>query len=149
MYLETGLGQEFKPRDKKKTNRNHRSDVGQKVPTVSQPRAVPADELLTLHMKWGLKVPFRRDFGAFRQETAKAIGRHLSQVIQASDITNAEDWILKRENNEQRLKAIHDNLLKRAKQEFEILIVRAYFFYIRSIVNPNIKSSGVEIVSSS
>jgi hypothetical protein len=56
-----------------------------------------------------LKVPFRRDLGAFRQEVAKAIGRHV--IKDASDITKVDDWILKREENEQRLKAIHTDLL--------------------------------------
>jgi len=98
----------------------------------------------------GFEVPFRRDFGAFRQEVAKAIGRHV--IKDASDITKAEDWVLKREKNEQRLKDIHDALLKRDTpklKESDIVIVRAWFSYIRSIIDPHIWSSGVEIGSAS
>jgi hypothetical protein len=107
---------------------------------------VPADQLLLASVKWGLKVPFRRDFGAFLQEMAKAIGRHVIKA--AKDITKVDDWILKRAENEQRLKAIHDDL-KRVKQESDIVIVRTRFNYLRSHLDPQRYSSEVIILGTS
>jgi hypothetical protein len=107
---------------------------------------VPADQLLLASVKWGLKVPFRRDFGAFLQEMAKAIGRHVIKA--AKDITKVDDWILKRAENEQRLKTIHDDL-KRVKQESDIVIVRTRFNYLRSHIDPQRYSSEVIILGTS
>ena len=117
MYFETNLGQPSRRR--------------KKVPAISPPRVVPADQLFWAEILWRLKVPFRRDVGAFRQEVAKAIGRHV--IKDASDITKVEDWILKREENEQRLKAIHNDLLKLAKKESDIVIVRTKYSFLRGV----------------
>jgi hypothetical protein len=116
MYLETGLGQPTRRRKRR---------------VISPPRVGPADQLLIAEMKWGLKVPFRKDFGAFRQEMAKAIGRHI--IKNASDITKADDWILKRPENEQRLKAIHNDLLKLAKKEADSVIVRTRYTFLQGV----------------
>ena len=137
-FSETGLGQ-IKPQPKGTPQRR-------KKLVISQPRAVPADQLLDASLKWGLKVPFRTDFGAFLQEMAKAIGRHV--IKDARDITKVDDWILKRAANEQRLKAIHDDL-KPVKQESDIVIVRTRFNYIRSHIDPQRYSSEVIILGTS
>lgn len=134
MYLETGLGQPSKRR--------------QKGPFISQPRVVPEDQLRSANVRWALKVPFRKDFVAFRQEMVKAIGRHV--IKNASDITKMDDWILKREENEQRLKAIHDELLKRDTsklKESDIVIITARFYYLRDLQNPLNSVSTVEILN--
>jgi hypothetical protein len=144
MYLETGLGQ--LPKGSAKPPSKAPASRPQRGPTISQPRVVPADQLLLASVKWGLKVPFRRDFGAFLQEMAKAIGRHVIKA--AKDITKVDDWILKRAENEQRLKAIHDDL-KRVKQESDIVIVRTRFNYIRSHLDPQRYSSEVIILGTS
>jgi hypothetical protein len=141
MYLETGLGQ--LPKGSAKPPPKSPARRPQRAPTISQPRAVPADQLLDASVKWGLKVPFRTDFGAFLQEMAKAIGRHV--IKDARDITKVDDWILKRPQNEQRLKAIHDDV-KRVKQESDIVIVRTRFNYIRSHIDPQRYSSEVKIL---
>lgn len=51
MYIETGLGQPFKPRSRYKR-----------------------PQLILVTVNWDLEVPFKKDFGAFRQELSKAIG---------------------------------------------------------------------------
>ena len=117
MYLETRLGQPSKRRRKR--------------PFISPPRVVPVDDLFRAEILWRLKVPFRRDLGAFRQEVAKAIGRHV--IKDASDIAKVDDWILKREENEQRLKTIHNDLLKLAKKESDIVIVRTKYTFLRGV----------------
>lgn len=129
MYLETGLGQHSRRQRKKRF--------------ISAPRVGPADQLLIAEMKWGLKVPFRKDFGAFRQEMAKAIGRHV--IKNASDITKADDWILKRPVNEQRLKTIHTDLLKLAKKEGVSVFVRTRYTFLQGV---DTVVSTVEIVGS-
>lgn len=146
MYLlETGFGEVFKPRDKKmaKTPAKAPHKLPPKMPVISQPRIVPEDQLLVSVMKWNLNVPFREDFGAFRQEMAKAIMRHIRTP---SSIQKADDWILKSPENEQRLKGIHDNL-KRVMQESDIIIVSTRFTYIRSLADPGNDVSTVEILS--
>jgi hypothetical protein len=136
MYLETGLGQSAKRR--------------RKGPFISPPRIVPADQLRSANVRWALKVPFRKDYGSFRQEMTKAIGRHV--IKNARDITHAEDWIVKREMNEQRLQAIHDELLRRDApklKESDIVIVTTRFEYIRALQDPLKSVSTVEILHAS
>ena len=116
MYFETGLGQPSKRRRKV---------------VVSQPRLVPVDQLFYAETLWRLKVPFRRDLGAFRQEVAMAIGRHV--IKDAGDITKVDEWILKREENERLLKAIHTDLQKLAKKESDIVIVRTRYTFLRGV----------------
>ena len=108
-----------------------------------RPRA-PADLPFFGEMWWFLKVPFRRDFGAFRQEVAKAIDRHT--IKNARDITKAEDWILKRKQNEENLHVVHDNYgLFKGVKESEMVLVRSKFTYVRSLIDPHNETSGVEI----
>ncbi len=134
MYLETGLGQPSKRR--------------RRVPSISQPRVVPEDQQRSANVRWALKVPFRKEFGAFRPEVAKAIGRHV--IKNAKDITKVEDWILKRDENEQHLKAIHDELLKRDTsklKESDIVTVTTRFYYLRALQGPLKSVSTVEILN--
>lgn len=87
MYLETGLGQVFKPR----------------------PRYRPA-RLFFVTVHWDLEVPFRKNFGAFRQELSKAI----RQIVKAAaDQTESDRLLLKDKSMEVRLKEMHVRLLKR------------------------------------
>lgn len=87
MYLKTGLGQVFKPRSRYKPPQLH---------------------LVTVH--WGLEVPFRKDFVAFRQELSKAI----RQLVKAeTDKTSIDSLLLGAKSLMAALKAVHDRLLKR------------------------------------
>jgi hypothetical protein len=84
MYLETGLGQTFKPRYK------------------------PA-RVTSVAVRWDLEVPFRKYFGAFRQELSKAI----ELLVTAEPDKKAIDQMLRAKNREIELKQIHNRLLKR------------------------------------
>lgn len=87
MYLETGLGQQFKPRSR-----------------YQPPR------LILVTVSWSLEVPFRKDFGAFRQELSKAIGQ---LVTTSTDKTEIDSLLLKAKSMEVMLKQVHVQLLKR------------------------------------
>ena len=87
MYLETGLGQQFKRRSRYKPPRLY---------------------YVTVH--WDLEVPFRKDFGAFRQELSKAI-RQL--VTAEADKTEIDRLLLKVKPIEFGLREVHVQLLKR------------------------------------
>ncbi len=94
MYLETGFGQVFKPRPKPPA----------KPPAHPKRRPkAPADRFLFVIVVWDLKVPFRKDFEAFRQKVAEAIGRHLP----ANEKTGI-DGLLSGRPNQTPLKATHD-----------------------------------------
>ena len=128
MYLETGLGQPSKRQ--------------RKGPFISQPRVVPTDRLMSAQTawRWNLNVPFRKDFGAFRQEVGKRIGLHVIKGRgEQVDRTNNK-------HNEQRLKALHDELLKRDSpvKEGDIVSVSARFAFIQG---PERHFSWVEILS--
>jgi hypothetical protein len=87
MYFETGLGQQFKPRSRYKPPRLY---------------------FVTTH--WDLEVPFRKDFGAFRQELSKAI----RQIVTAeTDKTQIDSLLLKAKHMVVALKEVHGRLLKR------------------------------------
>jgi len=86
MYLATGLGQVFKQRSKYK----------------------PA-QLTSVTAHWNLDVPFRKDFGAFRQEFSKAIG----PLITDETDKKALDQMLRAKVREIELKEMHNRLLKR------------------------------------
>ena len=86
-FLETGFGQVFKPR----------------------PEYQKA-QLQYVSQYWSLEVPFRKDFGAFRQELSNAI-RPL--VTAKTDQTEIDRLLLKDKNEEQVLKELHNRLLKR------------------------------------
>lgn len=86
MYLATGLGQEFKPRSPYK----------------------PSLENVTV--RWGLEIPFRKDFKAFRQELSKAIGwPHSGGLVRDETDRKALDVFLQ----EYVVKPMHNRLLKR------------------------------------
>ncbi len=87
MYLETDLGQVFKPRSRYKP---------------------PQLYLVTVH--WSLEVPFRKDFGAFRQELSKAI-RQL--VTAETDRKLIDSLLLEAKSMMVGLKEVHGRLLKR------------------------------------
>ena len=87
MYLETGLGQAFKPRSRYKTPR-----------------------LYSVTVHWNLEVPFRKDFEAFRQELSKAI-RPL--VKAEADKTEIDRLLLKVKAIESGLREVHVRLLRR------------------------------------
>jgi hypothetical protein len=88
MYLfETGFGQVFRPR-----------------PKYQKP------QLQYVSQYWTLEVPFRKDFGAFRQELSNAI-RPL--VTANTDQAEIDRLLLKDKNEEQVLKDLHNQLLKR------------------------------------
>ncbi len=109
MYLETGLGQVFKPRPK----------APAKPPVQAKPRPkAPADRFLAVYVYWDLKVPFRKDFGAFRQKVAEAIGRH----VVANEKTRI-NGLLSMPANKTLLKATHDSFS--AKSESDFVTVKA------------------------
>jgi len=67
---------------------------------------------------WDLKVPFRKDFGAFRQKVAEAIGRH----VVASERTRIPRLL--GGPNEKFLKDNHAFYLDRRKSESDFVTVR-------------------------
>jgi len=110
MYLETGLGQQFKPRPK----------APAKPPIKAKPRPkAPADRFLDVYVYWDLKVPLRKDFEAFRQKVAEAIGRHVA----ANEKTRI-DGLLLGGPNEKFLKDNHDFYWDRGKSESDFVTVR-------------------------
>jgi hypothetical protein len=140
-FLGSGLGQIIKPQSKTPTISQPRLVLAdqlseaaapkQRKVVISRPRLV-TDQVFSATVIWRLRVPFRRDFGVFRQEVAKAIGRHTIKNASPSDIKKADDWILKREENQQGLKAIHDDQLKRPKlKEFDIVELLVRFYFLR------------------
>jgi hypothetical protein len=100
MYLETGLAQAFRPRSKYKPAR-----------------------LVNVTATWDLEVPFRKDFGAFRQELSKAIGQ---LVTAPTDKTESARLLLK----EVTLKRLHDQLLKRKSPTLKESDAVGVFAYI-------------------
>ena len=87
MYLETGLGQRFKPRSR-----------------YRKPRL----DLVSVY--WTFEVPFRKDFGAFRQELSKTI-REL--VTAEADKKEIDRLLLEDKHMVTGLKDVHGRLLKR------------------------------------
>ena len=87
-----------------------------KVPPKALPKG-PPDRFLELYLYWDLWVPFRKDFTAFTQETAKAMGRHVS----GGDKTMVNSLLRGEQKN---LKSVHDRFLSRAP-ESNFVIVRA------------------------
>jgi hypothetical protein len=88
MYLfEPNLGEVFKPRPKY-----------QKA------------QLQSVSQRWRLEIPFRKDFGAFRQELSKAI---TPLVTAKTDQTEIDRLLLKDKAEERTLKDLHDQLRKR------------------------------------
>jgi hypothetical protein len=87
MYLETGLGQVFKPRSRYKP-----------------------PQLTLVGVDWSLEVPFRKDFGDFRRELSKAI-RQL--VTAETDKKMIDSLLLEAKHMVAALKDVHGRLLKR------------------------------------
>jgi hypothetical protein len=116
-FLETGLGEVFKPREQKKPAPPiHPPRPPRKVPPKAVPKG-PPDRFLELYSYWDLWVPFRKDFASFTQETAKAIGRHVG----ASDKARVNARVSSEQKN---LKAVHDRYLSDAPKA-NFVIVRA------------------------
>jgi hypothetical protein len=118
MYLfETGLGEVFKPREQKKPlPPGQPPRPTRRVPPKAVPKG-PPDRFVELYSLWDLWVPFRKDFTAFTQETAKAMGRHVS----AGDKTQVNSLLRGEMKN---LKSVHDRFLSSAT-ESNFVIVRA------------------------
>jgi hypothetical protein len=94
-------------------------------PEVAAPRpAIPADRLIFVAAGWRLYVRFREDFTAFRQEVARAVARHNTKA------TND----LEKLAQEQKLKAIHDELKRRSPKltESDIIPLRADIWFTRA-----------------
>ena len=112
MYLfETGLGEVFKPRQKASPPQPPR-----KVPPKAPPKG-PPDRFLEVYTYWDLWVPFRKDFTAFTQEAAKAIGRHVA----AGDKTRVNNLLRGQQKN---LEGIHKAYFSEAR-ESDFVTVRA------------------------
>jgi hypothetical protein len=116
-FVETGLGEPYKPREQPKTPPTRQPhQTPRKVPPKAPPKG-PPDRLAAVYTHWDLLVPFRQDIKAFGQEVAKAIGRHVA----ASEKTKINSLLeLQRKN----LKGIHDTF-SGAATESNFVIVRA------------------------
>jgi hypothetical protein len=118
MYLfETGLGEVFKPREQKKPpTQRQPSRLPQRVPPKAPPKG-PPDRFLEVYTYWDVWVPFRKDFTAFAQEAAKAIGRHVA----TTEKTRVNGLLRGEQKN---LKSVHDRYSSTAT-ESNFVIVRA------------------------
>ena len=114
MYLETGLGQVFKQRPQPKQR--------PKVPPKRPPKAPPADRFLSVYADWDLKVPFRKDFKAFRQKVAEAIGRHV-----AANEKKKIDGLLNQNFELKQLKGNHDYYSDKSESDFVTVRVSLRF----------------------
>jgi hypothetical protein len=110
-FVETGLGEVFKPRQKAPPPK-----PPPKAPVKAPPKG-PPDRFLEVYTLWDLWVPFRKDFTVFSQEAAKAIGRHVA----AGDKTRVNSLLRGEQKN---LKSVHDRYLSSAT-ESNFVIVRA------------------------
>jgi hypothetical protein len=116
-FLETGLGEPFKPREQKKPPPPKQPPrPPRKIPAKTVPKG-PPDRFLELYAYWDLWVPFSKDFKVFTQETAKAIARHVG----ASDKARVNARVSSEQKN---LKAVHDRYLSDAPKA-NFVIVRA------------------------
>jgi hypothetical protein len=116
-FVETGLGEVFKPRDQKTIPPTRQPpQLPRKVPAKTPPKG-PPDRFLELYTYWDLWVPFRKDIKIFGQEVAKAIGRHVA----ASERTTVNSLLVGEQKN---LKLVHDGYLSNAR-ESNFVIVRA------------------------
>ncbi len=112
MYLETGLGQQFRPRQPK---------APAKLPVQAKPRPkAPADRFSGVYVYWDLQVPFRKDFGAFRQKVAEAIGRH----VPANEKTRIDSLL---RGEQKRLKTTHDSYSAKSESDFVTVRVTLRF----------------------
>jgi hypothetical protein len=117
-FVETGLGEVFKPRDQKTIPPTRQPpQLPRKVPAKTPPKG-PPDRFLELYTYWDLWVPFRKDIKIFGQEVAKAIGRHVA----ASEKTKINSLLVGQQKN---LKSIHDAYVSEAARESNFVHVRA------------------------
>ncbi len=116
-FIETGLGEPFKPRDQKKPPTTRQPpQLPRKVPPKATPKG-PPDRFLEVYAYWDLWVPFRKDIKTFTQEVAKAIGRHVAP----SEKTMVNSLLIGEQKN---LKLVHDGYSSSAT-ESNFVIVRA------------------------
>lgn len=115
MYLISGLGQPYKSKSPAKRP--------PKAPPAEKRPKLPADRLIFVVARWRLYVRFREDFTAFRQEVARAVARHNTKAT--SDLEKGEQ--------EQKLKAIHDELKRRSPKlsESDIIPLHADIWFNR------------------
>ena len=117
-FVETGLGEVFKPRDQKTIPPTRQPpQLPRKVPAKTPPKG-PPDRFLELYTYWDLWVPFRKDIKIFGQEVAKAIARHVA----ASEKTKINSLLVGQQKN---LKSIHDAYVSEAARESNFVHVRA------------------------
>ena len=117
-FVETGLGEIFKPREQTKPPpTRQRPQPPRKVPPKAIPKG-PPDHFLEVYTLWDLWVPFRKEFKTFGQEVAKAIGRHVA----ANEKTKINSLLVGEQKN---LKSIHDAYVSEAARESNFVIVRA------------------------
>ena len=117
-FVETALGDVFKPRDQKKTPPTRQPPQPSRRVPPKAPAKGPPDRFLEVYTLWDLLVPFRKDFTAFTEEAAKAIGRHVA----AGDKTRVNNLLRGQQKN---LKSVHDHYLSSAATESNFVIVRA------------------------
>ena len=117
-FVETGLGEVYKPREQKKPPPTGQPlHLPRKVPPKALPKG-PPDRFLEVYTHWDLWVPFRKDIKTFGQEVAKAIGRHVA----ASEKTKINSLLVGQQKN---LKSIHDGYVSEAARESNFVHVRA------------------------
>jgi hypothetical protein len=116
-FVETGLGETFKPREQPKTPpTRQRPQPPRKVPPKAPPKE-PPDRFVGVYTYWDLWVPFRKDIETFRQEVAKAIGRHVA----ANEKTKINTLLVGEQKN---LKSTHDAYVSEKARESNFVIVR-------------------------
>jgi hypothetical protein len=116
-FVETGLGEVFKPREQTKTPpRRQPPQPPRKVPPKAPPKRSP-DRFIKLDTLWDLWVPFRKDLKTFSREVAKAIGRHAG----ASEKTKIDSLLVGEQEN---VKSIHHRYFSSAT-ESDFVHVRA------------------------
>jgi hypothetical protein len=120
MYLVTGLGQP-KPPTKRPPKGPAKRPAKAPVERAAQRGDVSPDRLIFVAAAWQLAVPFRENFMAFREEVARTVARH-----------NAKATI--RTEDEQKLKAQHDELKRKSPKlkETDIVRLRADIWFTRA-----------------
>ena len=116
-FLEPSLGEPFKPREQKKPPPTRQPpERRRKVPPKAPPKE-PQDRLSGVYAYWDLWVPFRKNIETFRQEVAKAIGRHVA----ANEKTTVDKLLVGQQKN---LEGIHRDYASEAR-ESNFVVVRA------------------------
>jgi alkanesulfonate monooxygenase SsuD/methylene tetrahydromethanopterin reductase-like flavin-dependent oxidoreductase (luciferase family) len=119
MYLVSGFGQpqSLAKRPPKKGKRPPKAPPGRVTPQSDR----PVDRLIFVAAGWQLAVPFREDFAAFREQFAKAVARHNAKATITTE-------------DEQKLKAQHDELKRKSPKlkETDIVRLRADIWFTRA-----------------